>query len=83
MSNGSYSKPYYHRERGAPVDADVFRRLVCDRSSTAFWYLNKTGYQWRMIPPTFGNWSTIYDYFKRRRRHSVWAVSMEALSWLE
>lgn len=23
-------------------------------------YLNKTGCQWRMIPKSFGNWSTIY-----------------------
>ncbi len=41
--------------------------------------LNKTGCQWRMLPPTFGNWSTIYGYFKRWRREGVWAHLMEPL----
>ena len=31
-------------------------------------YLNKTGCQWRLLPKEFGNWSTIYGYFKRWRR---------------
>ena len=42
-------------------------------------YLNKTGCQWRMIPPTFGNWNTIYGYFKRWRCAGVWASLMETL----
>ena len=42
-------------------------------------YLNKTGCQWRMIPQDFGNWSTIYGYFKRWRRDGVWASLMETL----
>ena len=43
--------------RGRPP-SDV-RRII-----DGILYLNKTGCQWRMIPPTFGNWSTIYGYFK-------------------
>ena len=42
-------------------------------------YLNKTGCQWRMIPTTFGNWSTIYGYFKRWRQQGVWVRLMETL----
>ena len=42
-------------------------------------YLNKTGCQWRMIPHEFGNWSTIYGYFKRWRCNTVWASLMETL----
>ena len=45
--------------------------------------LNKTGCQWRMIPREFGNWSTIYGYFKRWRRDGVWASLMEALRQCE
>jgi putative transposase len=41
--------------------------------------LNKPGCQWRLIPPTFGNWSTIYGYFQRWRREGVWARLMETL----
>jgi putative transposase len=46
-------------------------------------YRNKTGCQWRMLPPTFGNWSTIYGYCKRWRRDGMWARLMEALRQLE
>ncbi len=42
-------------------------------------YLNKTGCQWRLIPKTFGHWSTIYGYFKRWRHAGVWARAMEHL----
>jgi putative transposase len=41
--------------------------------------LNKTGCQWRLLPPEFGNWSTIYGYCKRWRRAGVWAEVMETL----
>lgn len=46
-------------------------------------YLNKTGCQWRMIPPEFGHWSTIYSYFKTWRDQKVWLRMMEALRQLE
>lgn len=42
-------------------------------------YLNTAGCQWRMIPKEFGNWSTIYGYFKLWRRAGVGARLMEAL----
>ncbi len=59
--------------RGKPPSCDL-RDMV-----NGIIYLNKTGCQWRMIPPTFGNWSTIYGYFKRWRREGVWARIMEKL----
>src|SRR5687768_15491201 len=46
-------------------------------------YLNKTGCQWRFIPKEFGNWSTIYGYFKRWRRDGIGAQLMETLRQLE
>ena len=42
-------------------------------------YLNKTGCQWRMIPPSFGNWSTISSYFKNWRLDGTWANVMKRL----
>jgi putative transposase len=42
-------------------------------------YVNKTGCQWRLVPKTFGHWSTIYGYCKRWRRDGVWAHVMETL----
>ncbi len=63
--------------RGRPPICDV-RGIV-----NGILYLNKTGCQWRMIPPTFGNWSTIYGYFKKWRRDGVWAHLMEKLRQME
>jgi putative transposase len=63
--------------RGRPPSVDT--RQVVD----GILYLNKTGCQWRMLPPDFGNWSTIYGYFKRWRCNGTWATLMETLRQLE
>lgn len=36
-----------------------------------------------MIPPAFGNWRTIYGYFKGWRKAGVWANVMEKWRQLE
>ena len=28
-------------------------------------YLTKTGCPWALLPPCFGPWKTVYDYFRR------------------
>jgi putative transposase len=60
-------------------------RPPCDlrRVINGILYLDKTGCQWRMIPKGFGNWTTIYSYFKRWREQSVWAHLMEKLRQIE
>ncbi len=35
-------------------------------------YLLGTGCQWRMLPRDFPPWRTVYDYFYKWRRDSVW-----------
>jgi putative transposase len=59
--------------RGRPPSCEV-RSIV-----NGILYLNKTGCQWRMIPPSFGNWNTIYGYFKNWRLDGTWANTMEKL----
>ena len=56
-------------------------RPPCDlrQALNGILYLNKTGCQWRLIPREFGNWSTLYGYFKRWRQQGVWVKLMEAL----
>ena len=34
-------------------------------------YLDKTGCQWRMLPREFGNWNSVYYYFKKWRAGSL------------
>ena len=60
-------------------------RPPCDlrRVINGILYLNKTGCQWRMIPKDFGNWSTIYSYFKRWRKQGLWSSMMEQLRQTE
>lgn len=43
-------------------------------------YVNKTGCQWNMLPPTFGHWKTVYGYFNSWSRDGVWQRMMEALT---
>jgi putative transposase len=60
-------------------------RPPCDlrRVMNGILYLRKTGCQWRLLPPDFGKWNTIYLYFTRWRRAGVWAKLMAALRRLE
>jgi transposase len=35
-------------------------------------YLNRTGCQWRLLPPGFGPWPTVHDYYRNWRRDGTW-----------
>jgi putative transposase len=63
--------------RGRPPWVDT--RHVVD----AILYLHKTACQGRMLPPDFGNWRTIYGYFKRWPGNRTWATLLERLRQLE
>lgn len=54
-----------------PVD---LRRVI-----NGLFYLTKTGCHWRMMPKEFGQWNTIYGYFRRWRQQGVWARVMATL----
>jgi transposase len=40
--------------------------------STVFFYVLRSGCQWRMLPRRFGPWSTVYAYFRSWRLVGVW-----------
>ena len=42
-------------------------------------YLTKTGCPWALLPPCFGPWKTVYDYF---RRWSLQGVRLQVLDRL-
>ncbi len=46
-------------------------------------YLTKTGCQWRMLPPTFGCWQTVYGYFNRWRKQGIFERVQQALTQKE
>lgn len=35
-------------------------------------YLNRTGCAWRLLPRDFGNWNTVYHYFRRFKQDGTW-----------
>lgn len=35
-------------------------------------YLNRTGCQWRYLPPQFPPWQTVYDYYSKWLKQGVW-----------
>jgi putative transposase len=49
------------------------------RVINGIFYVNKTGCQWRMMPPDIGNGHTIYGYFRRWRLLGVWGRVMDTL----
>jgi putative transposase len=60
---------------GGPGRKPMNRRRVLNGS----FYVNKTGWQWRMLPTEFGPWATVYGYLRRWRRAGVWARVMDTL----
>ena len=51
---------------GRPREIDM-RQVV-----NGILYINRGGCAWRMMPKEFGPWETVYGYFWRFRRDSVW-----------
>ena len=45
--------------------------------------VTKTGCQWRMLPPEFGRWETVYGYFHRWSGTGCWQQIMEPLTHRE
>ncbi len=35
-------------------------------------YITKTGCQWRMLPPSFAPWRSVYGYFRRWKLSGIW-----------
>ena len=43
-------------------------------------YLTKTGCPWALLPPCFGPWKTVYDYFRRWSLQGVWPQVLDRLT---
>ena len=51
---------------GRPRTLDL-RRVV-----NAILYVDRSGCQWEMLPREFGNWSSVYYYFRKWSRDGTW-----------
>jgi transposase len=61
------------RPGGRPRTTDL-RSVV-----NAILYLLRTGCQWRLMPPCFPPWGTVYHYFRLWARTGVWVLLHRAL----
>ena len=71
MANHSTIPPGCASSGSAPI----YRRRVVN----AILYVVRTGCQWRMLPASFPNWSTVYGIFWRWRNDGVWERLHDAL----
>ena len=56
------------------------RRPICRRRvMNAILYVVRTGCQWRLLPSSFPNWSTVYGIFWRWRNEGFWQKIHDAL----
>lgn len=56
------------------------RKPICRRRViNAILYVSRTGCQWRMLPASFPNWSTVYGVFWRWRNDGIWEKIHDAL----
>lgn len=42
-------------------------------------YASRTGCQWRDLPTVFGNWNTVYSYYREWKRKGVWQRVQQVL----
>ena len=56
-----------------------WKPLELRRVLNGIFYVNKVGFQWRMMRKDLGNGHTIYGYFRRWRREGVWDHLMTTL----
>lgn len=56
------------------------RKPICRRRViNAILYVTRTGCQWRMLPASFPNWSTVYGIFWQWRNNGIWENIHDAL----
>jgi len=56
----------------APAQRGRPRTVSLRRILNGIFYCIRTGCAWRYVPPTYGPWSTLYDYFRRWRKEERW-----------
>ncbi len=63
-----------HRGLVAPTRQDWGRPRAVDPRVilNGIFYMLRSGCQWRLLPRTYGPWSTVYAYFRRWRLAGVW-----------
>src|SRR5919112_614910 len=64
------------KEHGRPRIHDL--REILD---AVFFYVLKSGCQWRLLPHDFPRWPSVYHYFRKWRIDGTWEWINPALAW--
>jgi len=72
----AFFEPFLFAVRGRGGRPGSNYRRVFD----GFFWIARTGTQWRDLPDGFGKWSSVYRQFGRWTRAGLWELILEALN---
>lgn len=72
-------EPYLPPAKSSPLTGGRPRTVELRTIVNGILYLNRTGCQWRLLPRSFGPWSTVHDYYRNWRRDGTWELIHDKL----
>lgn len=72
-------EPYLPPAKSSPISGGRPREVDLRTIVNGILYINRSGCQWRLLPRSFGPWSTVHDYYRKWRRDGTWELIHDKL----